>query len=60
MRKKLKTDKLEECKKIAEQRGGKCLSDKYIDSSTELYFQCKNLHPFYETPYNLKNKNCWC
>ena len=37
MRKKLKTDKLEECKKIAEQRGGKCLSDKYIDSSTELY-----------------------
>ncbi len=35
---------IEEMQAIAEQRGGKCLSEKYINTDTKLTWQCKEGH----------------
>jgi len=35
---------LEELQKIAASKGGKCLSDKYINSKTKLKWECKEGH----------------
>lgn len=35
---------LEDMQNLAESRGGKCLSDRYINSQTHMTFQCKNGH----------------
>ena len=46
-------------KKIADERGGNCLSDKYIDSHTKLNWVCKNGHEWKATP-NKINSGQWC
>lgn len=51
---------LQEMQEIANERGGKCLSDKYIDCYTELIWECSAHHIFKGIPYKVKNNNYWC
>src|SRR3989344_3659633 len=48
-----------EMHKIATKRGGKCLSEKYINSSTKLKWQCVKGHHWEALSYNIK-KGHWC
>ena len=50
---------LEEIQAIAFERGGKCLSTKYINVDSKLKFECKEKHKFSLVPYYLK-KGQWC
>ena len=51
---------IEEFKRIAKERGGECLSNEYINSSTHLRFKCKEGHIWNASPSNVKNKCSWC
>jgi len=50
---------LEQMKKIALERGGKCLSLKYVNSNQRLIWQCANEHIWKALPSAVKNGN-WC
>ena len=50
---------LEEMQQIAEARGGRCLSDTYINSETYLSWQCKRGHIWSAIPYSVKHGS-WC
>ena len=52
---------LEDCKKIAEELGGKCLSVEYKNNRTKLLWQCKENHQPWEAIFsNIKYKKRWC
>ena len=51
---------IEEILTIAEQRGGKCLSEKYIDNRTKLKWQCKKGHIWEAIPNSIIQQNSWC
>lgn len=46
--------------KIAQRNGGRCLSEKYINSKEKLKFECSNGHIFWSRPVNVKNLGRWC
>ena len=50
---------IEELQEIASQRGGKCLSSKYINARTKLEWECKEGHEWEATYHNIK-KGHWC
>lgn len=50
---------LKQFKKIAKSKGGKCLSDKYINAHTKLEFICKRKHHWWAKPCNIKSGR-WC
>jgi hypothetical protein len=50
---------IDEVIQIAEKRGGKCLSDQYVNSNTKLLFECADGHQWAATPKNIK-KERWC
>lgn len=50
---------LEKIKEIAFNRGGKCISEQYINKDTKLSFVCVNNHEFEMTPHNVKQGQ-WC
>jgi hypothetical protein len=50
---------IEDMRKIAGSKGGKCLSEGYIDSNTNLTWQCEKGHIWQATPANVKRKT-WC
>jgi hypothetical protein len=50
--------RLDEMRKIAESRGGKCLSEVYIKSDIKLKYMCKDGHIFYQVPADTKTH--WC
>jgi len=50
---------IEEMQKIANKRGGKCLSKKYLNASSKLKWQCQKKHIWYATPNHIKNGQ-WC
>ena len=50
---------IEEMKDIAKERGGKCLSNKYVNSTTKLKWQCSNGHVWFAQPNNIKFGK-WC
>ena len=50
---------IEEMQKIAESRGGMCLSKDYVNSHTELKWQCKAGHVWVAKPTNIVNGR-WC
>ncbi len=50
---------LEEIRKIAISKGGKCVSDKYLNNYTHLEFRCKNGHTFFANANNVKT-GWWC
>jgi len=45
---------------IAQARGGKLLSDEYINKETKLLWECKNGHQWLATPGLVKNAESWC
>lgn len=55
-----KKGSIEEMQKIAETRGGKCLSTTYVNSNTKLLWECAEGHKFEATPSNVKNRASWC
>lgn len=52
--------KIENMKKIAIDRGGLCLSDKFIDTRTHLKWQCAKGHVWQAIPDTIINKETWC
>ena len=50
---------LEEMRKVAEGRGGKCLSMEYVNDQTRLNWQCRDGHRWKATPNNVKQGH-WC
>jgi len=50
---------IQEMRRIAKSRGGKCLSTKYIDSVTKLLWQCSRGHKWEAVPANVKF-GTWC
>jgi thiol-disulfide isomerase/thioredoxin len=51
---------IEEMRQIASERGGKCLSTEYVNSSTKLKWQCAEGHVWEAMPSTIKNRNSWC
>jgi hypothetical protein len=50
---------LQAMRAIAASRGGRCLSDDYVNSGTDLLWQCKEGHQWKATPNNIK-RGTWC
>ncbi|MBD1904049.1 hypothetical protein NDI37_25845 [Funiculus sociatus GB2-A5] len=50
---------LEELREIAKERGGHCLANEYINSTSKLLFECKHRHQFESCRDYLKAGN-WC
>lgn len=59
IRKKMHRITLQDMKKIAESRDGKCLSNEYEGSGNNLKWRCKDGHEWEATPHNIK-KDKWC
>lgn len=57
---KIQRNTIELMQEIAKDRGGKCLSRKYINSETKLEWQCEEGHSWKSTPHTVKNKKSWC
>ena len=52
---------LEKVQKIAESKGGKCLSDKYVDCYTLMEFLCSEKHYFTAKPCSISGDGgTWC
>lgn len=50
---------IEEIHHIAAKRGGKCLSDKYINNATKLTWECSEGHQW-QAPLNMILRGYWC
>ncbi len=50
---------IEEMRSIAEERGGKCLSDTYVNAHTSLLWECTKGHQWEARPNNIKS-GTWC
>lgn len=50
---------IEEMVKIAESRGGKCLSSTYVNNRTKLEWVCSQGHTWFAIPHNVK-QGSWC
>jgi hypothetical protein len=51
---------IEQMRQLAQERGGKCLSDAYVNADTKLLWECAKGHQWQATPYHIKNRNSWC
>ena len=51
---------IEDLKKIAERKGGKCLSEVYITLDSRYEWQCKEGHIWEASAGKIKNQGCWC
>ena len=51
---------IEDCKKIAIEKGGECLSLEVIDSQTLLKWKCQNNHEWLASFGRIKYNNAWC
>ncbi len=49
-----------EMKELAKERGGRCLSSRYINGQTKLLWQCEKEHIWKATPTSVKNQGSWC
>ena len=50
---------IEEMRRLASARGGKCLSDHYVNAQTRLTWQCSRGHVWEAFPYSVK-RGLWC
>ncbi len=55
-----KVRSLELMQEWAEARGGKCLSEVYINNTSPLLWECKNGHRFRKTRDDVKQQKEWC
>ena len=51
---------LEQMQTIAKERGGRCLSKKYVGNKTKLLWECSRGHQWEATPGSIKNQKSWC
>ena len=51
---------IQDCHKAAQKQNGKCLSTKYINSTTKYLWECQHGHQWVATYNNIKQKDCWC
>lgn len=51
---------IEDMKNAAADRGGRCLSEEYINARTHLLWQCKEGHQWRAIPVNITRKGSWC
>jgi hypothetical protein len=51
---------IQEMQEIAQNRGGKCISDIYISSHSPLVWECSEEHRWESTPDSILNQNSWC
>lgn len=51
---------IEFMQKIAEERGGKCLSTEYKNVFSKLKWECENKHVWDAIPLNIVHKHGWC
>jgi hypothetical protein len=56
----LKKKSIEDCNKIAESKGGKCLSSQYINSRTNLIWECAESHVFHLSHHAVHIQKRWC
>lgn len=54
-----KAKTIKDCQEEAKNWGGKCLSTKYINSTTRMKYQCNNGHVFIRTPEQI-TAGSWC
>jgi hypothetical protein len=51
---------IELCNKIANEKGGECLSKEYKNSKEYMLWKCGENHTFKSKFYNIKVRNSWC
>lgn len=51
---------IENMRVLAEDRGGSCLSNEYIDNKTPLRWKCLDGHEWSAAPSKIKNAGHWC
>lgn len=51
---------LEECQEFAKKKGGKCLSETYVNINTKMLWQCEKGHRWETNFNNLKSQDTWC
>lgn len=51
---------IDEMKRLARERGGECLSDRYINAKTPLKWRCGRGHEWLATSDSVKNRRTWC
>ena len=51
---------LYDCQKYAEEKGGKCLSDKYINSTILMKWRCNKNHKFDRSFHTMRQHNLYC
>ena len=51
---------IESCQQIAEERGGKCLSEEYVNCDKLMKWQCSKGHIWSASISPIKNRNVWC
>jgi len=51
---------IEEARQIAHSKNGKCLSEKYANSSSPLLWKCAKDHEWFKPLYYIKNRDAWC
>jgi hypothetical protein len=55
----IKSD-IDEMKELAKAMGGKCLSDKYVNTDAKLLWECDKGHRWEATGYHIKRRKSWC
>ena len=50
---------IEQMRKDARKKGGKCLSDSYLNCRTKLKWECSEGHTWWAAPYCIR-KGTWC
>jgi hypothetical protein len=51
---------IEHMRAMAEERGGRCISRKYVDARTKLQWECDRGHRWWAMPGGLRNAGSWC
>jgi len=51
---------IEDMRELAKRRGGRCLSDKYVNSTTKLLWECGEGHRWEATPASIEHGRTWC
>lgn len=51
---------IQEMQLLAKSKGGICWSKTYVNSKTNLWWECRNGHQWQSTPLSVKNRNSWC
>jgi very-short-patch-repair endonuclease len=53
---------IDDCHQLAKSRGGRCLSEKYLNNRTNLYWECgvNTDHKWFATYHSIKSSGTWC